>query len=45
MRQVIWTVSATSKEESLTVLKWHQDLLKKAKSLAVNAFMTWQPEG
>jgi hypothetical protein len=45
MRQVIRMVSATSNEESLTELKQHQDLLKKVKSLAVNAFITWQPEG
>jgi hypothetical protein len=45
MRQVILMELATSKEESSTVFKWHQDLSKKAKSSVVNAFMTWRPEG
>jgi hypothetical protein len=45
MHQVVLMVLATLKEESLTVFKWHQDLSKKAKSSAVNAVMTWWPEG
>ncbi len=45
MRQVILTVLATLNEESSTVFNWPQDLLKKVKSTAVNAFMTFQPEG
>jgi hypothetical protein len=44
VRQVIQTVSATLNEESSTLLKRHQDLLKKTKSSAVNAFTTWWPE-
>jgi hypothetical protein len=44
MPHVILTVSATPKEESSIVFKWHQDLSKKAKSLAVSDFMTWRPE-
>jgi hypothetical protein len=45
IRQVILTVWATLKVESSTVFNWHQDFSKKAKSSAVNAFITWRPEG
>jgi hypothetical protein len=32
------------KEDSSTVFKQNQDFSKKAKSFAVNAFMTWRPD-
>jgi hypothetical protein len=45
MQQVILTELAMSKEELSMTFSWHLDLPKKAKSLVVNAFMIWRPDG